>query len=208
MGVASQLSCLFHVSGHAECLSDVPMVYMVWKSCRAAQLSWWSCSHAHTHSRVTAVSVRGEVAACPLFARLKGSCNPALLLPALLGRGPALSVNKLFIYFPHSSFNFFFFFPLLLSTCVQSMCSKNKCSSKVPPLWKPGIQVCITLQCSENALGSPRWDHDLFCSILQNVSAMVETVLFYYYFFFLISTILTAVRIHCWFCDDFVISII
>lgn len=108
-----------------------------------------------------------------VFAWLKGSCNPALLLPALLGRVTALSVNKLFIYFPHSSFNFFF--PLLLSTCVQSMCSENMCSSKVLQLWKPGIQVCITLQCSEDALGSPRGIVSFFCSILQNVSAMIET---------------------------------
>lgn len=119
-----------------------------------------------------------------------GSCNPALLLPALLGRVPALSVNKLFVYFPHSSFNFFF--PLLLSTCVQSMRSKNMCSSKVLWLWKPGIQVCITLQCSENALGSPR-------GIISFFVPYCRMYLPWFKLFFKKknSAILTAVRIHC-----------
>lgn len=140
------LPCFWSRRVSVWCAHAVPGVKLL-SSSSAVLVELPPCS---PHSRVAAVSARGEVAACAL----KGSCNPALLLPALLGRVPALSVNKLFIYFPHSSFNFFF--PLLLSTCVQSMCSKNMCSSKVLWLWKPGIQVCITLQCSENALGSPR----------------------------------------------------
>lgn len=112
---------------------------------------------------------------------LKGSCNPALLLPALLGRVTALSVNKLFIYFPHSSFNFFF--PLLLSTCVRSMRSINMCSSKVLQLWKPGIQVCISLQCSEDALGSPRGIMSFFVPYCRMYLPWLK--LFFFFFKFL-----------------------
>lgn len=86
-------------------------------------------------------------------ALLNGSRNPALLLSALLGRVTALFVNKLLIYFTSVKL-LIYFFSLLLSTCVQSMLSKNMCSSNVLQLWKSGLQVCIALLCSENAFTS------------------------------------------------------
>lgn len=66
-----------------------------------AQLSSQNESHVHSHCSVTVVFVGwrdGWSCSLVFVALLNGSRNPALLLSALLGRVPALPVNKLLIY--------------------------------------------------------------------------------------------------------------
>lgn len=142
-----------------------------------------------------AVSVTGEV--LPVLPVSVPDPKGAVILPCfslLCWSGSLHSVNKLFIYFPHSSFNFFFP-PASLDLCTEYVLWEYVLFQSPAALEGRSAGV-HHLQCSENALGSPHGSW-AFGSILQNVSAMVENL---FLFLFLISAILTAVRIHCWFC--------